>query len=246
MQVGLLCSNDEERGRILDMNARLRPVALASSMMLLAGAAATIPTFGWLGLIPDSAGALAYYVLTRHLNRFRRPELALAAMWLAAEVLLGLSFALSGGPREYLLSILAFPAVFGSIMFPRRVVVPCVAFTLGVTLAVGFALVSAAVSATPPILLVPVVTVIVLSMTGSALGTLDARSRSTAIVDQLTGVFNRMALIPRAAELTHLAAATGDSVAVIVGDVDAFRSINDQLGHRAGDNVLREVTYRLG
>jgi diguanylate cyclase (GGDEF)-like protein len=242
----ILCSNDQERGRILDMSRRLRPVALASIVMLLTGAAVTIPTFGWAGLIPDVVGAVAYYLLTRHLDRFRRPELALLVMWLAAELLLGLSVVLAHGPRQYLLALMAFPAVFGSIMFPRRVVVPGVAFTLAVTLGATLGYVWHDVSVTPPIALVPVVIVIVLSMTGAALSRLDATSRSTAIVDQLTGVFNRMALIPRAAELAHQAATTGKAVSVIVGDVDAFKSINDQLGHIAGDAVLKEVALRLG
>ncbi len=130
-------------------------------------------------------------------------------------------------------------------MLPRRAVVPCVGFTLIAAIGVGFGFVGSAIGATPPMLLVPVVTVIVLSMTGAALATLDARSRSTAIVDQLTGSFNRMALIPRAAELAHQAANTGMPISVIVCDIDLFKSINDQHGHGVGDAVLREVTYRL-
>src|SRR5436305_9930156 len=105
MRARLLCDNDEQRGRILDMSRRLRPVALASSVMLLAGAAATIPTFGWVWLLPNAVGALAYYLLTRRLSHFRRPELALAGMWLAAELLIGTGIALARGPHEYLLSL---------------------------------------------------------------------------------------------------------------------------------------------
>ena len=240
-----VCSNDEERGRVLDMSGRLRPVALASTVMLLVAMAATIPTFGWLPLVPNVFGGVAYYLITRRLNYFRRPEVALIGMWLAAELLIGLSIAASHGSRQYLLSMLAFPAVFGSIMFPRRVVVPCIAFTLAVVMAVGFAFVGPAISATPPILLVPVVSVIVLSMTASGLGAVDARSRSTAIIDQLTGAFNRLALIPRAAELSHQAAATGERVSILVGDVDSFKAINDELGHGVGDAVLKEVASRL-
>jgi diguanylate cyclase (GGDEF)-like protein len=242
---GLLRNGDEERGRILDMSSRLRPVALASSVMLLAGGAVATPTFGWLWLVPLTVGAAAYYLLTRRLNYFRRPELALVGMWLSAELLLGAGIALGRGPRVYLLSLLGFPVVFGSITFPRRVVVLCVAFTEAIVVGVGLAFIWHAISRTPPILLVPVVAVIVLSMTGSAIGALDASFRSTAIVDQLTGVFNRMALIPRAAELAHQAAATGRPISVIVCDVDSFKAINDELGHSAGDAVLREVTDRL-
>ncbi len=227
------------------MSGRLRPVALASSLMLLVAVAATIPTYGALPLIPVALGAAGYYLITRRLDHFRRPEVALIAMWLAAEVLIAASIAASHGPRQYLLSMLAFPVVFGSIMFPRRVVVPGVLFTIAITIGVGLGFVWTAISATPPILLVPVVTVVVLSMTASGLGAVDARSRSTAIIDQLTGAFNRLALVPRAAELSYQAAATGERVSVIVGDVDSFKAINDELGHGVGDAVLKEVAGRL-
>jgi diguanylate cyclase (GGDEF)-like protein len=160
-------------------------------------------------------------------------------------LLLGVGIALASGPHEYLLAVLVIPAVFGSIMFPLRTVVPCVAFTLGVIVAVGLGFDWGAVSNTPPVLWVPLLSGIVLTMTGSAVGNLDAESRSTAIVDQLTGAFNRLALIPRAAEIAHQAAATGSPVSVVLCDVDSFKAINDQLGHSAGDTVLKEVASRL-
>jgi diguanylate cyclase (GGDEF)-like protein len=242
----LECRNDEERGRVVDMCRRLQPVALAASLMLLAGGVVTIPTFGSLWLVPGCVGAIVFSLVTERLNHFRRPELALAGLWLAAELFLGASIALATGPRSYLLSVLIVPAVFGSIMFPARAVLGGVAFTLAVIVAVGLGFDGHAVAGTPPVLWVPLVTAVVLSMTGSALGSVDAASRSTAIVDQLTGTFNRMALIPRVAEIAHQAAATRSPVSVIACDVDLFKAINDELGHATGDAVLKEVARRLG
>jgi diguanylate cyclase (GGDEF)-like protein len=202
------------------MSRRLWPVSLASGVMLFAAGAVTILTFGWHWLVPGAIAAVAFIYLTRRLSTFRHPELALAAHWLAAELLLGVGIALASGPREYLLVVL-------------------------VIVAVGLGFDWGAVSNTPPVLWVPLLSAIVLTMTGSAVGNLDAESCSTAIVDQLTGAFNRLALIPRAAEIAHQAAATGSPVAVIVCDVDSFKTINDQLGHSAGDTVLKEVSGRL-
>jgi diguanylate cyclase (GGDEF)-like protein len=242
----LQCRNDEERGRVVDMSRRLRPVALAASLMLLAGGVITIHTFGLPWLAPTAVAAVAFYLLTERLNRLRRPELALAGLWLTSELLLGGAIAVASGPRAYLLSVLVVPAVFGSIVFPPRVVLGGMALTLAVIVGVGLGFDGHAISATPPVLWVPLVTGIVLAMTGSALGSLDAASRSTAIVDQLTGTFNRMALIPRVAEIAHQAAATGSPVAVVACDVDLFKRINDELGHATGDSVLKEVARRLG
>src|ERR1700716_4250216 len=100
----LECRNDEERGRVVDMCRRLQPVALAASLMLLAGGVVTIPTFGSLWLVPGCVGAIVFSLVTERLNHFRRPELALAGLWLAAELFLGASIALATGPRSYLLS----------------------------------------------------------------------------------------------------------------------------------------------
>jgi hypothetical protein len=99
------------------MSRRLQPVILSSGVMLFAAGAATIRTFGWLWLVPGGMTAVSFFFLTRRLNTFRRPDPALAAQWLAAELLLGAGIALANGPREYLLIVLVIPAAFGSIVF---------------------------------------------------------------------------------------------------------------------------------
>lgn len=66
-----------------------------------------------------------------------------------------------------------------------------------------------------------------------------------AVTDPLTGLFNRRyaeAHLERIAEQTH---ATGGEYAIMMLDIDHFKSINDRFGHAAGDLVLRELAGRL-
>ena len=58
-------------------------------------------------------------------------------------------------------------------------------------------------------------------------------------------MLNRRALDQRLQELTAQARISGQPVAVIAGDIDYFKRVNDDHGHAAGDAVLVEVAYRL-
>jgi diguanylate cyclase (GGDEF)-like protein len=64
-----------------------------------------------------------------------------------------------------------------------------------------------------------------------------------ARIDVLTHLWNRGAIMELAE--TELAAGTGAPSAVLMIDVDHFKSINDRFGHPAGDQVLRIVAATL-
>jgi two-component system cell cycle response regulator len=66
-----------------------------------------------------------------------------------------------------------------------------------------------------------------------------------AITDALTGLFNRRYMETHLSALVEQAASRGKPIAVLVLDIDFFKSINDGHGHDAGDDVLREFALRV-
>jgi two-component system cell cycle response regulator len=66
-----------------------------------------------------------------------------------------------------------------------------------------------------------------------------------AITDGLTGLFNRRYMESHLSTLVDQAASRGKPIAVMVLDIDYFKSVNDTYGHDAGDDVLREFATRI-
>ena len=66
-----------------------------------------------------------------------------------------------------------------------------------------------------------------------------------AITDPLTGLFNRRYALPHLARLSDESRKLGRQFAIMVLDLDHFKAINDTHGHKAGDEVLRQVSMRL-
>lgn len=63
----------------------------------------------------------------------------------------------------------------------------------------------------------------------------------TAHTDALTGLLNRRAFDKLLVDELERAQRNGGSVALVIADLDHFKSVNDQLGHPAGDDVLRRA-----
>lgn len=71
------------------------------------------------------------------------------------------------------------------------------------------------------------------------------RSEWMARHDPLTGLANRAALMQQLQRGLEAARSGRGRVAVLFVDLDGFKTINDRLGHEAGDQVLRTVAQRL-
>lgn len=66
-----------------------------------------------------------------------------------------------------------------------------------------------------------------------------------AFHDTLTSLPNRALLLNRLQQALARAARTGDSIGLLFMDLDNFKTINDTLGHEAGDILLQTIAERL-
>ena len=80
--------------------------------------------------------------------------------------------------------------------------------------------------------------------------TLELRERvnstmQMAIVDELTGLYNRRYFDRHLSMMLEKSTAQDRDMAVMMLDLDYFKSVNDTHGHDAGDAVLKEFAERL-
>lgn len=71
------------------------------------------------------------------------------------------------------------------------------------------------------------------------------RTHFLAYHDSLTGLANRELLLKFLDEAIVVAKRAGHMVGVLFLDLDEFKGVNDRLGHRVGDRLLRTVADRL-
>ena len=66
-----------------------------------------------------------------------------------------------------------------------------------------------------------------------------------AVTDQLTGLYNRRYLASHISAMYDRAHWTKQPLAVMILDLDHFKSINDTHGHDAGDKVIQKFSERI-
>ena len=234
-----------EREHMLELGRRMRPLRDRGTVAALIGVAASAPWFGWAVVGPPIVGGLVFLMITHSVRRFRRPEYPLALGWLGLQVSIALGFALSHGSPLFALSLFVLAVPGSAAVFPPRAVGLGLAATALLMTGVAFDIGSAAVQHNPAILGFPLVLLAGSGLMGLTLGRSALGHRSVASVDQLTGTLNRIALGARAAELEAQSRLSGRQVSLLVGDVDAFKAINDNHGHVVGDRVLAQLGVRL-
>ncbi len=79
----------------------------------------------------------------------------------------------------------------------------------------------------------------------TALKLVEAQLRQLVRFDALTGIPNRIQFEEKLADAIRYSRRYGTLMAILFLDIDHFKTINDSLGHQAGDDVLREFAQRL-
>ncbi len=78
----------------------------------------------------------------------------------------------------------------------------------------------------------------------------EERLRKQAMIDALTGAFNRGELMSRAEEemariIRHGPDGGSGELSLVMLDIDHFKRVNDTYGHQAGDAVLQQMSGRI-
>ena len=74
---------------------------------------------------------------------------------------------------------------------------------------------------------------------------LEDKIQHQAFHDSLTGLANRDLFIDRVGHALSRQRRAGNALAVLFLDLDDFKTVNDSLGHRAGDDLLVDVARRI-
>lgn len=241
---------EARRERLLDMEERLRRYRFATFVILalaLAAGGGTSFGYGYLWIVPLAAGLAGFAIADRHMRTSTRPACWVAGAWAALPVILAVSVLVTGGASSPVLVWFGLPAVTLGFRFEVRGMVVGTLYLIATFLA-------AAVVPDPQAAweqheqLVAIAALIVSAVILSgALVESDRAHRRRSTLDPLTGLFNRNALEQRLSELDGQPCdpSEGLSHALLLCDLDHFKSINDRFGHGAGDAVLQDVAYTM-
>ena len=240
-----LCPTELDRSRVVDANDRVRTIRRVGSGAVGVALVISAPWLGWWTLILFALSVLNFANVDRCLRKSAHPERVSACAILITMLLIGTGIALSGGSRSPLLPWAVLPAGMVAARFRPQVVIAALVLTVAIVLTSTLGVHPQwAIEDPVPLIATLALLAVVVSIVW-ALEAAELHHRDEAILDPLTGLLNRHALVPRFLEISHQARLTGQPVSLVLCDVDGFKQINDEHGHDRGDAVLRDIAYEL-
>jgi diguanylate cyclase (GGDEF)-like protein len=215
----------------------------AATCGICTGAAA--PFLGWWLLLLVVATAAVLTTADRRLNRSERPELVMALNGLVILAILTLATGVSGGEASPALPWMILPVALSAARFRPQVVVAGAGLTAAAMAGVCVGVDVQAVVDDPTRLISSLTLLIAITAVMTALMEGELEHRDRAVLDPLTGLLNRASLDARVLEIEEQAHLTGGAVSLILLDLDRFKRVNDNHGHKRGDAVLRDVAYEI-
>jgi diguanylate cyclase (GGDEF)-like protein len=200
-----------------------------------------------LGLAELTIGLLALALRGAAARRIGPPLFVISAI-LAVSATLYFNGEQHGGPATLNEFYYVWPALYGGYFFGHRAMAAVL-----VLCGVSYAGALAAIGPDPAIGFTRwVVTMSVVVGAAGALHALRmhvdglvAALRSTARTDSLTGMLNRRGFEERFALEVERSARTSEPFALVLGDIDDFKALNDDYGHIAGDEALSAIGAAL-
>ncbi len=232
------------RARLQEVDGRPRTARQIVFALEALVVLAAVPELGWwpVALLPLVAGA--FMLGDRLMHRTQHAEVVYAVAWSFAQIVVGATAALTGGPDSPVLMWLGIPIAAAIGRFTARGLAAAVGLTVAILLAASLGVDAQRVLDAPYLVAFPFSLVAGIALVGSALMRSEVEHRADAIVDPLTQMLNRKALAARGRELALQSEVSGRPVGVVLGDLDHFKAVNDREGHQVGDAVLREIAYR--
>jgi diguanylate cyclase (GGDEF)-like protein len=236
-----LCPTEFDRARLIDMEERLQWARAVMFGALGVGFAIAVPWLGWWPVALVVTQVSVYAALKGWIASSDRPEYPVVIAVVLAQVLIAIAVALTGAAQSvvllvFLLGVVGLPARFGTNGVVAGVVLTEIlifASTAGVDLS-GFL-------AHPEAPIITATSTFGLAAFAHALMQAESQKRSESVYDALTGLPNRRGMEVRFEDLRAEALDSGSPLALLLCDLDLFKSINDVHGHQRGDVVLTEA-----
>src|SRR4051794_13286924 len=209
------------------------------------GFAISVPWIGWWPMLLVVAQVTVYALLKPWIRASERPEIPIGIAVASAQLMIALGVATTGGTRSpllmvFLLGVVGLPARFGTTGVVAGVIYTEV-LIFGCTAGVD----PGAFADHPAAAIVIATATCGLAAFAHALMAAESQQRSQSVYDDLTGLPNRRGMEARFDELRAAAVASGAPVAILLCDLDLFKSINDEHGHQRGDAVLTEAAQAM-